>query len=289
MSIEERRIVRLADCSVTLDTDLSPTAQRIADVVVPVMSVNSAAAPRNVTLRLESAAGDRLILRRGDSSIADSSDPGYVAAILLDEVTRALTSDSRSLVFHAAAVAWRDRAVVLPGRTGAGKSTLAASLVRRGCTFLSDEIACIDDDHAVCSFPRPFAFKRRGLAVAQRWFDIDAAAGLTLETPTGTLVPACLLGGVDYSRAWKAGAIVFPTWAEGTSLEVQPMSRAETALGLMASLVNARNLPGHGLGDVVRLAQHVRGYRLRYSDADDASIETFVTWSSSGSRQNSTV
>ena len=41
----------------------------------------------------------------------------------------------------------------------------------------------------------------------------------------------------------------------------------------MASLVNARNLPRHGLADVVRLAQLVPGYRLRYSDADDVAID----------------
>ena len=283
MSIEQRLIVRLADSSVTLEIDRSREVQRVTDVVLPAGTESAAtAAPLNVTLRLQSDDGGHLVLRRGGLLVAESGDPGYVATVLMDEVARALTWHSRDLLFHAAAVGWRDHVVVLPGRSGAGKSTLAASLVRRGLTFLGDEIACLDDRHIVRSFPRPFAFKPRGLAVARRWLDIDDAAGQTLETPLATLVPPRLIGRFDYSPPWPAAAIVFPEWAEGRRLEVRPISRAETAHGLMASLVNARNLPGHGLADVVRLARQVPGYRLRYSDADDVAIEALVTWSSSG-------
>jgi len=287
VSIEPSLIVRLADSSVTLELDLSRDVRRVADVVLPAASESAAAAPLNVRLRLESGDGDRLLLCRGELSVAESGDPGYVATVLMEEVARALTSHCRrGLLFHAAAVGWRDHVVVLPGRTGAGKSTLAASLVRRGMTFLGDEIACIDDRHIVRSFPRPFVFKPSGLAVARRWFDIEDAAGQTLETPLATLVPPCLIGRFDYSPPWPAAAIVFPEWEQGRRLEVRPISRAETALGLMASLVNARNLPGHGLADVVRFAQQVPGYRLRYSDADDVAIDALVTWSSSACLRN---
>jgi len=290
VSIDQSLIVRLAESSVTLEIDRSLDVQRIAGVVLPtVLESPAAAAPLNTTLRLESGDGDRLVLRRGELSVADSRDRGFVATVLMDEVAGALTAHSRDLIFHAAAVGWRDHAIVLPGRTGTGKSTLAASLVRRGLTFLGDEIACVDDRHIVRSFPRPFAFKPRGLAAARRWFDTDGAPGQTLDTGLATLVPPRLIGHFDYSPLWPAAAIVFPEWAEGRRLEVRPTSRAETALGLMASLVNARNRPGHGLADVVRLARYVPGYRLRYSDADDVAIEALVIWSSSGCRRSSGV
>jgi hypothetical protein len=291
VSIEQRRIVRLAESSVTLEMDLSGDVQRVANVVLPAVSESDAAAtPLNVTLRLESDGSDHLVLRRGELPVAKSGDAGHVATVLMDEVARALTSNCRrGLLFHAAAVGWRDHVVVLPGGTGAGKSTLAASLVRRGLTLLGDEIACLDDRHIVGSFARPFAFKPRGLAVARRWLAIEDAAGQTLETRLATLVPPCLIGRFDYSPAWSAAAIVFPEWEEGRRFEVRPLSRAETALGLMASLVNARNLPGHGLADVVRLAQQIPGYRLRYSDADEVAIEALVTLSSSGCLRNPVV
>ena len=290
MSIEQRLIVRFADTSVTLETDGSPDAQRVADVVLPNVSKSAAAATLNVTLRLESGGGDHLVLRLGGLSVADSGDRGYIATLLMDEVSRALTSDCRQgLLFHAAAVGGRDHVVVLPGRTGAGKSTLAASLVRRGLTLLGDEIAWIDNRHVVRSFPRPFAFKPGGLAIAQRWLDLEDAAGQTLQTPLATLVPPRLIGRYDYSPRWSAAAIVFPEWQSGRRLEVRPISRAETALGLMALLLNARHLPEHGFADVVRLAHQVPGYRLGYSDVDDVAIDALVTWSSSGCPRSSVV
>jgi hypothetical protein len=279
VSIGRSLIVSLAESSVRLDIDSSHEAQHIARVVLPaVLKSPAAAAPLNTTLRLESADVNRLVLRRGELPVADSRDPGFVATVLMDEVARALTSDSTDLLFHAAAVGWRDHVVVLPGRTGAGKSTLAASLVRRGLTFLGDEIASIDDRHIVRSFPRPFAFKHGGLAAARRWFDADHGAGQTLDTALATLVPPRLIGRVDYSPGWPTAAIVFPEWKEGGRVEVLPISGAETALGLMASLVNARSLPGHGLAHVARLARQVPGYRLRYPDADDVAIEALATW-----------
>ena len=290
MSVAQSLIVRLGESSVTLEIDRSPNVQRVAGVVLPAAAAGAASAARlNVTLRLESGDGEHLILRRGELLLADSGDPGYMATVLMDEVARALTWHSRDLVFHAAAVGLRDRVVVLPGRTGAGKSTLAASLVRRGLTFLGDEVACIDDRHIVQSFPRPFAFKPGGLAVARRWLDTDDTAGQTLETTLATLVAPCLIGRFDHAPRWPAAAVVFPEWEEGRRLEIRPISRAETALGLMASLVNARNLPGHGLADVVRLARQVPGYRLRYSDGDEVAIEALVTWSSSACLRKSAV
>ena len=275
----------------TLELDLSRDVQRVADVVLPAASESAAAAaPLNVTLRLESGEGDRLVLRRGELSVAEGGDPGYVATVLMDEVARALTSHCRrGLLFHAAAVGWRDHVVVLPGRTGAGKSTLAASLVRRGLTFLGDEIACIDDRHIVRSFPRPFAFKRRGL----RSHGVGSTSRMRQDRRwRHPCAHWCRLASSVASttrRHGRAAAIVFPEWEEGRRLEVRPISRAETALGLMASLVNARNLPGHGLAGVVRLSEQVPGYRLRYSDADDVAIEALVTWSSSGCLRNSVV
>src|SRR5438094_6797894 len=51
----------------------------------------------------------------------------------------------RRTFLHAGVVGWRGRALVLPGRSRAGKSTLVAELVRAGATYLSDEYAVLDD------------------------------------------------------------------------------------------------------------------------------------------------
>ena len=48
------------------------------------------------------------------------------------------------LTFHASAIGVGDRAILLTGDSGAGKSTTAAALSERGCTILADDIAVLD-------------------------------------------------------------------------------------------------------------------------------------------------
>jgi hypothetical protein len=60
---------------------------------------------------------------------------------------------------HAACIRVGDQAVALCGRTGAGKSTLAAALVRRGHALIADDVCVIDEEApegpvVLPSFPR---------------------------------------------------------------------------------------------------------------------------------------
>jgi hypothetical protein len=70
----------------------------------------------------------------------------------LDEALDALESDLQTFVaewaknrvfVHAGVAAWNGKAIVLPGRSRAGKSTLVAALLRAGATYVSDEYAVI--------------------------------------------------------------------------------------------------------------------------------------------------
>jgi hypothetical protein len=62
-------------------------------------------------------------------------------------------------VVHAGAVAVDGRAIVLPGATMAGKSTLTLALVRAGAAYLSDEFAVFDGDGRVHPYARPIAMR----------------------------------------------------------------------------------------------------------------------------------
>jgi hypothetical protein len=61
----------------------------------------------------------------------------------------------RKLFVHAGVVAWKDRAILLPGRTLAGKTHLVGELVKAGATYFSDEYAVLDDDGCVHPFAKP--------------------------------------------------------------------------------------------------------------------------------------
>jgi Rps23 Pro-64 3,4-dihydroxylase Tpa1-like proline 4-hydroxylase len=62
---------------------------------------------------------------------------------------------SRQMLFvHAGVVGWRGLAIVIPGRSHSGKSTLVVELVRRGAVYYSDEFAVLDETGRVHPYRR---------------------------------------------------------------------------------------------------------------------------------------
>lgn len=76
------------------------------------------------------------------------------------ELRQAVAAGARRRVFlHAGVVGWRGRAIVVPGRSGAGKTTLVAELVRAGATYYSDEFAVLDAAGRIHPFAKPLSIR----------------------------------------------------------------------------------------------------------------------------------
>lgn len=55
---------------------------------------------------------------------------------------------------HAGVVAWKGKAVIIPGRSFHGKTSLTVALVKRGAVYYSDEYAVLDADGFLHPFPK---------------------------------------------------------------------------------------------------------------------------------------
>ncbi len=60
---------------------------------------------------------------------------------------------------HAGAVGWNGKAIIMPGDSFKGKSTLVAELVRSGASYYSDDFAVFDGDGSLHPFPRPLGLR----------------------------------------------------------------------------------------------------------------------------------
>lgn len=60
---------------------------------------------------------------------------------------------------HAGAVGWKGKAIIIPGESFKGKSTLVAALVSNGASYYSDDFAVFDGDGLLHAFPRPLAMR----------------------------------------------------------------------------------------------------------------------------------
>lgn len=72
-------------------------------------------------------------------------------------IAAGLSASTRHAVFHAAALARDDAALVLIGASGAGKSTLTLGLLQRGWRPFGDDVLLVEDETlALTPFPRCF-------------------------------------------------------------------------------------------------------------------------------------
>jgi hypothetical protein len=172
----------------------------------------------------------------------------------LPELLEALESDlqlyvaemaQRRLFVHAGVVGWEGRAIVLPGRSFSGKSTLVAALVRAGATYYSDEYAVFDARGFVHPYPRPLALRRDEGGRTER-LAVAALGGRCGDKP----LPVGLVAVTEY----RAGALWRP----------RPLSPGQATLALLANTVSIRRQPGIALAklkQVIAQARALKGLR----------------------------
>jgi hypothetical protein len=139
----------------------------------------------------------------------------------------------RRVFVHAGVVAWRGRAILLPGRSGTGKTTLVAALVRAGARYYSDDFAVLDRLGRVHAYPEPLSF--RDAPSGRRRVPVDAVDGRVGASP----VPVGLVVASPYRQDAR--------WA------VRRQSPAEGVATLMAHTVSARREPGRALATLHRV------------------------------------
>ena len=91
----------------------------------------------------------RFLVRQGNEiafKVEDGVDDDDVAVYLLGSAFGILLHQRGRLVLHASAIAVNGKAVLFCGPAGAGKSTLAAALVKSGHAFLNDDVCHIAVD-----------------------------------------------------------------------------------------------------------------------------------------------
>jgi hypothetical protein len=116
---------------------------------------------------------------------------------------------------------------VLPGKSGAGKTTLVAELIRAGATYYSDEYAVLDDRGRVHPYARPLAVRVDGRRQRRR-------------TPES-------FGARRGTRPLPVGLVVVSRYRSGARERLRRLSAGAGALLLMANTVSARREPAGAL------------------------------------------
>jgi hypothetical protein len=157
------------------------------------------------------------------------------------------------LFVHAGVVGWHGQAIVIPGRSFSGKTTLVAALVEAGATYYSDEYAVFDASGLVYPYPRPLSVRQSQGMWPKR-------------------CPVEEFGGTAGIEPLPVGLLVHTQYQAGAKWHPSQISAGQAVLALLDNTVVARLRPDlvlPTLAGAVSDASSIEGAR---GDAQEVAV-----------------
>lgn len=124
------------------------------------------------------------VIQNGESMITENPKDFRFWKFFNGLVRILVAEHAKSVVFvHAGVVGWRGGAIVLPGNSFAGKTTLVAELIRCGADYYSDEYAVFDETGLVQAFPRKLWLRTSGPAIDEQAVSVEELGGHVATSP----------------------------------------------------------------------------------------------------------
>jgi hypothetical protein len=144
------------------------------------------------------------------------------------------------LVFvHAGVVGWKNRAILIPGLSHSGKTTLVDQLIRAGATYYSDEYAVLDGRGRVHPYPRPLGMR-----------SVDGAESKKVQAEE--------IGAAVGSKPLRVGLVVSTNYKDGARWRPRQITIGKGVLELMSNTVSARSQPEFALSVLPRALESAR-------------------------------
>lgn len=132
---------------------------------------------------------------------------------------------ARGRVFvHAGVIEWQGQAILIPGRSYSGKTSLVAALVRAGATYYSDEYAVLDRQGRVHPYPQPLAVRQS-------------------DSVEQTKCPVETIGGKTGTKPLPVKLVLLTRYQAGAHWRPREVSAGQGVLELLAHTVPARRKP----------------------------------------------
>lgn len=159
------------------------------------------------------------------------------------------------LFFHAAALTYNGKTIMIVGESGAGKSSVTWGLLQHGFAYLSDELVPVEPGLRIHSFPRAVNLKR----------ELAAPYGLpanAVDLGRFCMVPVAA-DKLDTSRPAQVDYILFVKFNRDAAIPaVTAISKADAFLLMFRNLLNARAFDDFGMGGINRVLRETQCYQL---------------------------
>jgi hypothetical protein len=185
-----------------------------------------------------------------------AADPGRALEVLESEIRQSVAAAARSRTFvHAGVVGWRGRAILVPGRSRSGKTTLVAELVRAGAVYYSDEFAVLDRSGRVHPFAKSLSIREGGCV----HHEVVRRQG------------AEELGGSSGERPLPVGLVALASYRPGAEWRPVVLTRGQAVLEMLAHTVPARLRPEASLIALERAVARAVALRGERGEASETA------------------
>jgi hypothetical protein len=152
---------------------------------------------------------------------------------------------------HAGVVGWKGKAIIIPGRSYSGKTTLVASLIKAGATYYSDEYAVLDQSGLVHSYPRKLGIREGNKVIKTRKYAAEEIGAKTGRKPL------------------PVGLIFISQYKEGARFRPQELSAGEAVLALLKNTVSARRQPEMALATLFKVVSGAQLIKSKRGEANE--------------------
>ena len=163
----------------------------------------------------------------------------------------------RNMFLNAGVVGLQGRAIVLPGKTLSGKTSLVAAFLRAGATYYSDEFAVLDSRGQVHPYPWGRRIRAEG---------VERSRQLPIE----------VLGAGAGNKPLPVGFVLLSEYRQGAKWRPRPLSHGRAALAMLANVRSVHQQPEvmlRMLGKVVSGAAVLKGVRGEADEVVDSILK----------------
>jgi hypothetical protein len=208
--------------------------------------------PQQFTL-LAPASKDAWQIFIGDRLTFESPDQQPALAELTRELMVHTANYAPDRVFvHAGVVGWRGHALLLPGTSFAGKTTLVAELVRAGATYYSDEYAVLDEHGQVHPYSRNLQMRQNGST---------EQTSVAIETFNGSAGSAPL----------PVSHIVFAEYVPHARWNPRPVSAGMGVLEMLRHAIPVQRTPARVMATLAKMMETATAVRSERGEAGETA------------------
>jgi hypothetical protein len=223
---------------------------------------SSAAARQFSLLASRETGGFRLIV--DDETVAEHSELESALEQLARDLMVHVANYAPDRVFvHAGVVGWQGHALVLPGTSFAGKTTLVAELVRAGATYYSDEYAVLDEHGQVHPYARDLQMRQYG-SFEQTAFAVERLNGAVGISP----LPVAYVAFAEYKE--------FGRW------NPQSVSSGMAVLEMLQHTIPVQRTSARVMATLAKMMENAMAVRSERGEACETARALLTTMSGGG-------